>query len=140
MTSQPIHFCPQRKLAKQTRTALVKLILFLYEQLRQLQARSAYLSGVSRSSKRTTQRLLNEVLHVPLSLGAVSEAEEKVSAALAAPVAEAAARAQRDALWTFLEREGVEPTNNGAERALRHAVLWRKCSYGVQSEQGARYM
>jgi transposase len=30
--------------------------------------------------------------------------------------------------------EGVEPTNNAAERALRHAVMWRKTSYGVQSE------
>lgn len=30
------------------------------------------------------------------------------------------------ALWTFVREEGVEPTNNGAERALRPAVLWRK--------------
>src|SRR5262249_49443646 len=34
------------------------------------------------------------------------------------------------ALWTFLRVAGVEPTNNAAERALRHAVLWRKSSYG----------
>jgi transposase len=30
------------------------------------------------------------------------------------------------ALWTFVRVQGVEPTNNAAERALRHAVLWRK--------------
>ena len=32
------------------------------------------------------------------------------------------------ALWTFARVEGIEPTNNGAERALRPAVLWRKGS------------
>jgi len=36
-------------------------------------------------------------------------------------------------LWTFSEVEGVEPTNNAAERALRHAVIWRKLSFGTQS-------
>ncbi len=35
--------------------------------------------------------------------------------------------------------DGVEPTNNAAERALRPAVLWRKGSYGTQSEAGARF-
>ena len=30
------------------------------------------------------------------------------------------------ALWTFVDIEGVEPTNNAAERALRPGVLWRK--------------
>jgi transposase len=37
-------------------------------------------------------------------------------------------------LWTFVSLEGVEPTNNAAERALRHAVLWRKNSRGNDSE------
>jgi transposase len=41
-----------------------------------------------------------------------------------------------DALWTFLETEGIEPTNNAAERALRPAVIQRKVSHGVQSRQG----
>jgi transposase len=44
------------------------------------------------------------------------------------------------ALWTFALEAGVEPTNNAAERALRHAVMWRKTSYGVQSEWGARFV
>jgi transposase len=44
------------------------------------------------------------------------------------------------ALWTFAFEAGVEPTNNAAERALRHAVMWRKTSYGVQSEWGARFV
>ena len=42
----------------------------------------------------------------------------------------------RDALFTFALELGVEPTNNEAERALRPFVLWRKVSYGSQSERG----
>lgn len=44
------------------------------------------------------------------------------------------------ALWLFVAKEGVEPTNNVAERALRPAVLWRKGSFGVQSDGGARFV
>lgn len=44
------------------------------------------------------------------------------------------------ALWTFLDVEGIEPTNNAAERALRPAVLWRKGCYGTQSEGGSRFV
>ena len=40
------------------------------------------------------------------------------------------------ALWTFVEVEGVEPTNNRAERALRGPVIYRKLSLGSQSERG----
>lgn len=46
----------------------------------------------------------------------------------------------RDWLWTFVDHEGVEPTNNTAERALRHAVIWRKLSFGTQSSQGSRFV
>ncbi len=45
-----------------------------------------------------------------------------------------------DSLWTFVYYEGVEPTNNTAERAVRPGVLWRKSSFGTQSERGARYV
>lgn len=41
------------------------------------------------------------------------------------------------ALWTFVEEDGVEPTNNRAERGLRHAVIYRKLSQGSRSERGA---
>ena len=44
------------------------------------------------------------------------------------------------ALWTFVDEDGVEPTNNAAERALRPAVLWRKGSFGTQSDAGARFV
>lgn len=46
----------------------------------------------------------------------------------------------RDWLWTFLDHEGVEPTNNHSERALRHAVIWRKLSFGTQSAAGSRFV
>ena len=44
------------------------------------------------------------------------------------------------ALWTFVRVEGMELTNKAAERSLRHAVHWRKVSYGTQSEQGSRFV
>jgi transposase len=43
-------------------------------------------------------------------------------------------------LWTFAGRSGVEPTNNAAERAVRHAVCWRKTSYGTDSDRGSRFV
>jgi transposase len=44
--------------------------------------------------------------------------------------------AHREALWTFVDNPQVEPTNNHAERELRRFVLWRKRSFGTQSERG----
>lgn len=44
------------------------------------------------------------------------------------------------ALWTFAQHEGVEPTNNAVERALRPAVLKRKRSFGCHSEAGCRFV
>ena len=45
-----------------------------------------------------------------------------------------------ESLWTFLDHQGVEPTNNRAERALRFGVLWRKRSLGTHSEKGNRWV
>ena len=44
------------------------------------------------------------------------------------------------ALWTFVRVPGLEPTNNAAERALRHAVQWRKTSYGTDSAGGSHFV
>jgi len=44
------------------------------------------------------------------------------------------------ALWTFAEREGVEPTNNSAEQALRPVVLWRRGCFGAVSDWGNRFV
>ena len=47
---------------------------------------------------------------------------------------------RRQALWTFVQVEGVDPTHNAAERAIRPGVLWRKGSLGTQSEAGSRFV
>ena len=47
---------------------------------------------------------------------------------------------RREALWTFVQLDGVEPTNNTAERAIRPGVRWRKGSFGTQSEAGSRFV
>jgi transposase len=47
---------------------------------------------------------------------------------------------RREALWTFVQVEGVEPTNNTAERSIRPGVRWRKGSFGTQSEEGSRFV
>ena len=45
-----------------------------------------------------------------------------------------------DMLWVFVYKENIEPTNNAAEQGLRHGVIWRKLSYGTQSEVGERFV
>lgn len=67
----------------------------------------------------------------------------RVCAAL--PVQKVAGRAKEilqlePALWTFVHHEGIEPTNNHAERLVRHGVLWRKSSFGTDSESGSRFV
>jgi len=45
-----------------------------------------------------------------------------------------------DQLWMFLTHAGIQPTNNRAEQVLRHAVIWRKLSFGTQSAAGSRFV
>ena len=47
---------------------------------------------------------------------------------------------QWDNLWIYVDMEGADPTNNAAESAIRKAVLWRKGSFGAQSESGCRFV
>ena len=42
-------------------------------------------------------------------------------------------------LFSFIQHEGVEPTNNIAERSLRPAVQWRKICFGSKSDKGERF-
>jgi hypothetical protein len=44
------------------------------------------------------------------------------------------------ALWLFVSVEGVEPTNNAAERAIRPAVIWRRTSFGSQTQDGSTFV
>jgi transposase len=43
-------------------------------------------------------------------------------------------------LWRFASVPGLEPTNNSAERALRHPVIWRRSSHGTQSDLGSQFV
>src|SRR3989338_11029256 len=45
-----------------------------------------------------------------------------------------------DALWTFLENENIEPTNNHSERSLRPSVIWRKKYFCTRSDYGAEFV
>jgi len=45
-----------------------------------------------------------------------------------------------EAMWTFVQVESLEPTNNFAERLLRPAVMYRKTSFGTQSPEGSRFV
>jgi transposase len=44
------------------------------------------------------------------------------------------------AMWLFIREEGVEPTNNAAERAIRPAVIWRRTSFGSDSAAGSEFV
>jgi transposase len=44
------------------------------------------------------------------------------------------------AVWRFVVTEGIEPTNNHAERVLRRGVLWRKGAFGCSSAAGCRFV
>jgi transposase len=43
-------------------------------------------------------------------------------------------------MWLFIREEGVEPTNNAAERAIRPAVIWRRTSFGSDSAAGSEFV
>lgn len=45
-----------------------------------------------------------------------------------------------NAMWTFVQVEGLEPTNNFGEQTIRHAVMYRKTSFGTQSPEGSRFV
>jgi transposase len=84
-------------------------------------------------------RLQAQLQPVQDAFGALLSAGSQCPDAKAAGLCRALARLW-PALWTFGDVEGVEPTNNAAERALRPAVLWRKGSFGTQSDGGARFV
>jgi transposase len=44
------------------------------------------------------------------------------------------------ALWTFVDVDGVQPTNNLGEQKIRPGVLWRNSSFGTQSKAGSRFV
>jgi transposase len=87
-------------------------------------AREAFLATVTRRQ---------EELRTPLRWGA--EHGSRPTQALCHDLL-----ARWSCLWTWLDVEDGEPTNNAAERALRPAVLWRKSSFGHPSETGEQFV
>jgi transposase len=86
-----------------------------------------------RSSFRTYASALRQAVHQTLVRGAALDHQKVAGMCRALLRVEAA-------MWTFVRIEGVEPTNNDAEREVRHGVLYRKISFGTQSERGSRFV
>lgn len=95
--------------------------------------------------------------HIKRDLTAISErtrvSQDKLTAAVAllnsprekTPLAKTLRTCQQllkweAALWTFALHPGIEPTNNAAEQALHPAVIWRRLSFGSQSEAGSQFV
>lgn len=87
-------------------------------------------------SRAALQRELGPLREVMRSwLGEGARCEDAKASALCANLL-----AVEPALWTFLYKKGVEPTNNHMERLLRPGVLWRKNAFGSHSEAGCRFV
>jgi hypothetical protein len=84
---------------------------------------------------------IREKVNTLLVIGATYQAEkgEKTSLALTSRTCKEFLKVE-PAMWLFVRLEGVEPTNNAAERAIRPAVLWRKNSFGTQSLAGSLFV
>jgi transposase len=86
-------------------------------------------------TRATFQRRMQPVEKRILRLLRAAQARaERKTAGMAKEILERA-----DYLWTFVTNEDVPPTNNTAERVIRPAVLWRKGSFGTDSESGSRF-
>ncbi len=88
--------------------------------------------GIDRAQLQAAMEPIQASMHALLSTGSRRwDAGEAISQELLA---------HWDALWTFVREDGVEPTNNAAEQALRPAVLWRKGCFGANSADGNRFV
>lgn len=91
--------------------------------------------GLQRRTLQRHAKPLIRQLHDLLETGRGCAAEEEKLATFCGNLLDL-----EPALWTFLFEEGVEPTNNHAERILRKGVLWRKRAFGCQSANGCRFV
>jgi transposase len=85
----------------------------------------------------TREQLIAKALPLEKAFFALAERAVNVADTDASNLARAFF-AHHPSFFTFIHEQGVEPTNNVAERALRHAVQWRKISFGNRSENGER--
>ncbi len=96
---------------------------------------------VSRSEFQSLVSPIRERVRSLLSSGADDQIGSKEKTPLAKTVRTCRQLLKvESALWLFVTVEGLEPTNNAAERAIRPAVLWRRTSFGSQSESGSFFV
>jgi hypothetical protein len=89
----------------------------------------------TRGAPITRQQLIAKALPLQKKLFALGERHVNAANPDVSNLARALFEHNQD-FFTFVEHEGVEPTNNCAERALRTAVQWRKIMFGTRSEAG----
>ena len=107
--------------------AQANLLFHAWHQVRDGTSTRAQLQAeVAQRIRPEVQRLLKEGASMPKD----SERKGMCAALLAV----------ESALWTFVAVEGLEPTNNIAERTVRPAVIWRRTSFGTHSPAGSRYV
>ena len=94
--------------------------------------RTQFQTLVSELRQRVTD-LLEQGAHYPIG------AKEKTPVAKTVRTCRQLLKVE-SALWLFVTVEGLEPTNNAAERAIRPAVLWRRTSFGSQSQAGSIFV
>jgi transposase len=91
--------------------------------------------SIDRGALQAGLQPLRETLHEVLEAGAGCAAADTALASFCRNLLEL-----EPALWTFAVEEGVEPTNNHAERVLRRGVLWRKNAFGCHSARGCVFV
>ncbi|WP_375453043.1 transposase [uncultured Nostoc sp.] len=114
------------------------------------------LSGLYRHSQRMVQSAMQDLFGISMSLlvqeirnslkSSLQEAADcEIGSAEKTPLAKTVRSCRQilkvePALWLFVTVEGVEPTNNAAERAIRPAVIWRRTSFGSQTQAGSIFV
>jgi hypothetical protein len=96
---------------------------------------------LSRADFRSQVVVIRQAVNEQLAKGAGYHLQrgEKTARAKTARTTQALLKVE-PALWLFVYQEGVEPTNNTAERAIRPAVIWRRVSFGSQSAAGSEFV
>jgi hypothetical protein len=95
--------------------------------------------------KRCEFEFLVQEIRTSLKLLLQEAAEHQISSKEKTPLAKTVRTCRQllkvePALWLFVTVEGVEPTNNAAERAIRPAVIWRRTSFGSQTQAGSHFV
>ena len=89
----------------------------------------------ARGAPLTREQLIHQAEPIAKKLHALADQQVNASDKEVRNLARALVQ-HHEHFFTFIHEDGVEPTNNVSERALRTAVVWRKITYGTRSEKG----